>query len=113
MALITFTSRTSAEVTMLPDLAKAVLEIIGKSMGERGVITVAEMSVAIERLDAAMRLGADHDGALARAAAGASPHDAFAAAVGTTRSIDHQRAWPIREMLRESRDGNADVLWGV
>lgn len=107
--LIKFTSPASPDVTLHPETATIVLRIIGKAMGERGVITAAELPDALVKLDAAIRLGKDHDGALAKAAAGSTPH---AAHDEDAISID-QRAWPFREMLRESRDQSVDILWGV
>ena len=109
--LITFTSRASADVTTMADTARTILSIIGKSFGERGVITVAEIPEALARLDAAIGAGRNHDEQLAAKSAGATPHSMANVPAGSV-SVD-QRAWPIREMLRESRDANADVMWGV
>ena len=108
-SLITFTSRASADVQMLPDTAKYLLGILGKSLGERGVITAAEIPAALARLEAAMAAGHEHDDK----PAGAPPlyHAGYDEHPETVR-VD-QRAWPMREMLRESLAAGADVLWGV
>lgn len=109
--LITFKSRACADVTMGADTARTLLTVIGKTAGERGVITPEEIPAALARLDAAMRAGKEHDGELARNSAGATPHATDAIYVATV-AID-QRAWPMREMLRQSGDAKTDILWGV
>lgn len=108
--LITFKSRASADITMVADTAKTIMNIIGKPLGERGVITIEELPQALARIDAAMHAGKDHEGDLARRAAGSTPHS-MADAPAEEITID-QRAWPMREMLRESRDLGSEVVWG-
>ncbi len=93
--MITFKSRATADVSMLVDTAQYVLGIVGKHLGERGVITVDELPVALAKLEAAM--AADH----------AAPDDH-----PEHVRID-RRAWPMREMLREALAARSDVLWGV
>ncbi len=109
--LITFKSRASADVTMLVDTAKYILGVLGKHLGERGVITAAEVPDALARLDAAIEAGKKHDEMLRHNGSAALHHSERDTHPEVIR-ID-QRAWPIREMLRESRDANADVMWGV
>lgn len=109
--LITFKSRASADVTMLIDTAKYILGVLGKPLGERGVITAAEVPEALARLDAAIEAGKRHEELGSHTGSAALHHSERNAHPDLVR-ID-QRAWPIREMLRESRDANADVMWGV
>ena len=109
--LITFKSRASADVTMLTDTAKYILAVLGKPLGERGVIMAAEVPAALARLDAAIEAGKKHEAMLSHNGSAALHHSERDTHPDVVR-ID-QRAWPIREMLRESRDANADVMWGV
>ena len=109
--LITFKSRASADVTMLVDTAKYILGVLGKPLGERGVITAAQVPDALARLDAAIEAGKKHEDLLRHNGSAALHHSERDTHPEVIR-ID-QRAWPIREMLRESRDANSDVMWGV
>ena len=109
--LITFKSRASADVRMLADTAEYILGVLGKHLSERGVITAAEVPDALARLDAAIDAGKKHEDMLSHNGSAALHHSARDTHPEVIR-ID-QRAWPIREMLRESRDANADVMWGV
>src|ERR1700735_2287394 len=63
--LITFKSRAAPDVQMLDDLAKYLLGIVGKPLGERGVITHHEVDQAIVKLEAAIMVdkaaSAEHD----------------------------------------------------
>jgi Domain of unknown function (DUF1840) len=109
--LITFKSRASADITMVADTARTIMSIIGKPLGERGVITIEELPEALARLDAAMHAGKDHEGDLARRAAGSTPHS-MADEPEEQIAID-QRAWPMREMLRASQVFGSEVVWGL
>ena len=109
--LITFKSRASADITMVADTAKTIMRIIGKPLGERGVLTIEELPQALARLEAAIAASKDHEGDLARRAAGSTPHS-MADEPEELVSID-QRAWPMREMLRESQAMGSEVVWGI
>ncbi|MGI4811772.1 MAG: DUF1840 domain-containing protein [Janthinobacterium lividum] len=106
--LITFKSPAAPDVTMLADLAEYLLNIIGKPLGERGVITHAETTQAIARLEAAVTVDkgalADHD-ALHHHSDEDHHHDM---PIGLA-----QRAFPFLDMLRQAQRANADILWGV
>lgn len=106
--LITFKSHAAQDLIMMRDLAVTLLGIIGKHLGERGVITVEELPQAIHKLEAAV---AD--------ARRVHPADA---AVETKPADDEdeeeplhlgQRAYPFLDMLRASQREGANVLWGV
>lgn len=106
--LITFKSHAAQDLTMMNDLAVTLLGIIGKTVGERGVITREELPRAIHRLEAAM-------------------HTAKRAAEQTETEAEKrdqydeeeeplhlgQRAYPFLDMLRQSEREGCDVLWGV
>jgi hypothetical protein len=107
--LITFKSPATPDVMMLDNLAEYLLEIIGKSLGERGVITVGEMPAAIEKLEAAVSTDkqkrAEQDGHFHEGEAGHEHHEI---PIGLA-----QRAYPFLDMLRLAHKENKDILWGV
>lgn len=98
---ITFTSKASGDVTMLDANAKQVLELIGKTVGPRGVITAQEAGECIAKLRAAIAPtkpadGASDDGDVAR------------------EHVPLATRWqPFIAMLEAAQGRGADVLWGV
>ncbi|CAB3788851.1 DUF1840 domain-containing protein [Pararobbsia alpina] len=105
--LITFKSSAAPEVMMLDNLAQLLLGIIGKRLGQRGVITHDELEVAIVKLEAAIVVDKDAK----------TQHD----------SVHHhddrherdlpvglaQRAYPFLDMMRHAQKMKADIVWGV
>lgn len=108
--LYKFKSRATADVIMLESNGRQVLEIVGKTPGASGIITVQQIPAAIEALEAAVadddaRRKANHedesqDGEQDSPAAGA--RDAVSL---------RQRAAPMIDMLRRSAAENSDVTW--
>jgi Domain of unknown function (DUF1840) len=107
--LITFKSRATVDVTMLENLAQFLLAIVGKRLGERGVISRDELPAAISKLEAAIaedkQNRAEHDGHFHEDEEGHEPHEL---PIGLA-----QRAFPFLDMLREAHKENSDVMWGV
>lgn len=104
--LITFKSHAAQDLIMMKDLALTLLGIIGKHLGERGVITSEELPQAIRKLEAAVK-----------DAKKVHPADT---AVQPNRDEEEeeplhlgQRAYPFLDMLRASQKEGADVMWGV
>jgi len=83
--LVTFKSSAAPDVQMLENHAQYLLGIVGKRLGDRGVITHAELPDAIARLDHQIEMP-----------------------VGLA-----QRAFPFLVMLRNSLKAQADIIWGV
>jgi hypothetical protein len=105
--LIAFKSPAAAELLMTETLAQYLLGLVGKHLGQRGVIHHDEMAAAIVRLEAAIALDkAKH-----------APHEAhYASAAGDPQHhAVHltQRAFPLLDMMRQAQKANADILWGV
>ncbi|KHK53553.1 hypothetical protein PI87_17060 [Ralstonia sp. A12] len=105
--MITFTSHASQKFSMQKDLAMVLLGVIGKTLGERGVITPEEMPHAIDRLKLAIK---------------DDTHQAHIKVAELTVKDDDseeepphigQRAYPLLHMLEESLVEKANVLWGV
>ena len=107
--LYRFKSQASADVVMLETNARQLLDIIGKTAGSAGVITVDQMPGAISALEAAVALEA-HSARHNHDAHAAEDHDAEAEAqhVGL-----HQRATPLLHMLKESLGEQKDIVWGA
>lgn len=107
--LITFKCRAAPDVVMLENLAQYLVGIVGKSLGQRGVITHDELEGAIAKLEAAIvvdkREIAEHEGHFHE---GEDGHEHHELPIGLA-----QRAYPFLDMLREAHRENADVLWGV
>ena len=105
--LYEFKSRATGTITMTEPVGRKVLEIIGKSPGAHGIVTVAQIPAAIAALEAAV--AADE-------AAGSAPPDEDEG----TDEVDapqrdrvrlRQRAAPFIDMLRRSAAEEHDVVW--
>lgn len=85
-----------------------LLGVIGKTLGERGVITPEEMPHAIERLKRAIK-DDTHQAHIKVAELTAKEDD------DSEEEPPHlgQRAYPLLHMLEESLVEKANVLWGV
>jgi hypothetical protein len=102
--LITFKSHASQDLIMMKDLAVVLLGIIGKTLGERGVITAEEMPQAIRKLEAAV-VDDKHKPPPPQTQDEEERHEE-PLHLG-------QRAYPLLDMLRESQKENTAVMWGV
>jgi len=103
MALVTFRSRAASAILMFEDSANHLLELIGRSPAERGVITPAQLDEALQRLEAAVELEK----------AGGSTSDDDDQPAMARRVTLRQRAFPLIEMLRAARKRAVDVTWGI
>jgi hypothetical protein len=106
MQMVAFKSTATPDVVMLRDLAQYLLGLIGKRLEARGVIAHDELSGAIKRLEAAIYEEQKSELALE---ALQYAHDPYRLA-GSGLS---QRAWPFLDMMRNARDKNADIIWGL
>jgi hypothetical protein len=113
--LLTFKSRTSADVIMFGEQAQQLIELIGKADSPaKGIVTVEQLPGAI----AALRAAIDDDKAQQQAAREAAAEDeadendpeqrGMAAPVGLA-----QRAWPLLDMLETAQREGVPVVWGV
>lgn len=107
--LITFKTSAAPDVQMLDNLADYLLGIIGKRLGERGVITHDELPSAIQKLEAAVATDkqerAEHDGHFHE---GEEGHEHHEIPVGLA-----QRAYPFLDMMRLAQQANGDIIWGI
>lgn len=109
--IVTFKSAASADVIYFGDVAKHLMELMGKDAGEKGIFTVEQLPEAIDRLKAAIAedkerhrklVQDDEPGTEADPAGGSRPR------VSLT-----QRALPLLAMLEESWREKKPVVWGV
>lgn len=99
--LVKFQSEAYGDVMMFGDVARQMMEILGKEPAARGIVTVEELPAAISRLKAA--IDADPRRMQKTAADGkAEP------SVGIT-----QRALPLLELFEYSLKREVPVLWGI
>lgn len=106
--LYRFKSQASADVVMLSDHARPLLEIIGKAPAASGIITVDQMPAAIAALQAAVANEAQQ---------GRHNHDPHVSEDHDTEAEVqhvglHQRAAPLIKMMRESSAEQRDIVWG-
>jgi hypothetical protein len=107
--MITFRSRASSDVMMFDDVAKRMMDLMGKEHTARGVITVEQLPEAIARLKAAIAADkALHAGELDAPESEPVPGGGQRAYVGLA-----QRATPLVELLQYSLKDETPVTWGV
>ena len=103
--LITFKSGVCADVMMFGEVAKQMMEIMGKEPADRGVIAVDQLAGAAARL----RKAVDQERTLRK---GAKPADEDDEEAREHVGIG-QRALPLIELLECSLKEEKAVTWGV
>ncbi len=107
--LIVFKAQGAADVLMFGEVAFALMEIMGKQPGERGIVTAFEVPEALDRLRRA--LAADK---AAPKPLGPQDEDTDREADGERRFVSlGQRALPLIGLLEHARREELPVLWGV
>lgn len=106
--MIRFSSNATGDVQMLRAHAEVLLAAIGKELGERGVITPAEMPAAIAALESAGQRDR-HDRQVLEAEEDESEDDDLNSnQVGLS-----QRAFPLVEMMKRAQAEDASIVWGI
>jgi Domain of unknown function (DUF1840) len=108
--MISFQSSAAADVMMFDDIAKRMMEIMGKEASDRGIITVEQLPDVISRLKHAIAADRSHH-------AGEREEDrpqTEEAPNGGRRPYVSlaQRAVPLLELLEYSLKDEKPVLWG-
>lgn len=106
-----FKSRATGSVIMTKPVAEWILQIVGKTPGATGIVTVEQMPGAIAALRAAIeqerqRLRAESQQGAPDEAAAKDDTDAYPVSLA-------QRAYPFIEMLEAAHKAGKDVTWGV
>lgn len=108
--LVVFKSAPSADLLYFGDVAKLMMELMGKEATDKGVITVEQLPDAIARLEAAVRgdRPQHREHLLADETKETDPDGNERPHVSLTR-----RALPLLEMLKEALKEKEPVVWGV
>lgn len=108
--IVTFKSRSAASVIMFGDVAKQLLQIMGKGTDVPGIITLEQLPAALQ----ALREAAERDRPAARAARAAEEAaweaDPLSPPPGQNIALS-QRAVPLIELLECALAGGDPVVW--
>ncbi len=107
--LYKFKSKAAADLIMLEPQGRQILEIIGKTPGNNGIVTAAQIPGVISALEAAV--AASEAQPPVQEGKEAEDEDDQGNRAETVKL--RQRAAPFIEMLRKSAAQQADVVWGV
>ncbi len=110
--LITFTSKSSADVLMYEVHAKPLIDLLGKDI-QRGVITAEETTEAIARIESAIADSKRHPDTSHQATASDNVDDELSDQMGASGVSFGARAFPLLEMLRAAQRDKQFVMWGV
>ena len=110
--LITFTSKSAADVLMYEMHAKSLLDLLGKDV-HRGVITAEEVTEAIARIESAIIESKRPADTHKQNATSDSPDDESGDRMGDAGVSFGARAFPLLEMLRAAQRDKQFVMWGV
>jgi hypothetical protein len=106
--MIVFRSDAAADIMMFDDVAKRMMEIMGREFSTRGIITVEQIPDAIARLREAIAADrAAHAGEYDRPELEEAP-GGKRAYVGVAA-----RAVPLAEFLEYSLRAEKPVMWGI
>lgn len=112
--LIIFKSKAAAEVIMYKEHIAVVLEMLGKNL-ERGVITAAETSYAIQQIEKLVE--EDKQQRKLQERTKGNEEDEDLDEFEKKKKLDtvtlSARLFPLLEMLRAANKKQTDVLWGV
>jgi hypothetical protein len=109
--IVIFKSQATADVIMFGDVAKRMMEIMGKEVAEKGIITVEQLPEAITRMKAAIAEDKRHRAGLTDE--DMPQHETGEGGVKRPFVNLVQRAVPLLEMLEWSLKENKPVVWGV
>jgi len=107
--LYKFKSKAAADLIMLEPQGRQILEIIGKTPGNNGIVTAAQIPGAISALEAAVAASE----AQPPVQEGKEVEDEDDQGKRDETVKLRQRAAPFIEMLRKSAAEQSDVVWGV
>lgn len=109
--IVTFKSAASADVIYFGDVAKRMMELMGKEAADQGIVTVEQLPAAIAALKAAIAADKERH----RQHLLDEEQKTETAANGDTRPFVSltQRAAPLVAMLEESLHEGKPVMWGI
>jgi hypothetical protein len=111
VSIVVFKSQACADVIYFGDVAKRMMELMGKEAADQGIVTVERLPDAIARLKAAVAEDRERH---RRHVLDEEPGTEAAEDGGTRPFVSlTQRALPLLEMLEESLREEKPVVWGV
>ncbi len=115
-----FKSRATGSVIMTKPVAEWILQIIGKTPGRTGIITVDQMPGAVDALNRAIAQEKEELRAERRAMESVAPAPAAGADAEKSDTDNDpypvslaQRAFPFIDLLNEAHRAGKDITWGV
>lgn len=109
--IVTFKSAACADVIYFGDVAKRLIELLGREFSAKGIVTVEQLPDAIAHLQAA--IAADKESHRQHVQAEV-PGLEKAEAGGSRPAVSlTQRAVPLLEMFEYSLQERKPVVWGV
>jgi hypothetical protein len=110
-SIVIFKSAATADVIYFGDVARRMMELMGKDPDVKGIVTVEQLPEAITRLKAAI----EEDKERHRRLVQEEERSTEAAEGGGSRPAVSltQRALPLLAMLEESLAGKKPVMWGI
>ena len=107
--IITFKSPAAGDVIMFGDIARRMIELMGKDVTDKGIVTVEQLPDALARLRAAV--AADK---ASRAGRNEDEDDERGNGRNAAPPVSlTQRATPLIELLEWSLKKQKPVVWGV
>lgn len=109
--IVTFKSAACADTLYFGDVARRMLELVGKELTDQGIVTVDQLPEAIDRLKAAILA----DRAAHRRQVLEDERGVESDGAGSTRPCVSltQRALPLLTLFERSLEENKPVVWGV
>lgn len=109
--IVTFKSAACADVIYFGDVARRMMELMGKEAADQGIVTVEQLPGAIAQLRGAIAADRELHRALVQ---DEEPQMEKTAGGGTRPRISlTQRALPLLAMLEASLAEKKPVVWGV
>jgi Domain of unknown function (DUF1840) len=99
-----FRSKAGPDVIMLADLTKRIFDILGRPLDPRGILTVEQLPVLITSLETAILKDLEERSK--------TSDDGGSEAPKLTDRLG-QRAYPFLELMKQAKDDDEPVLWGV
>jgi len=101
-----FRSKAGPDVIMLADLTQRIFEILGRPLEPRGILTVEHLPSLIIDLETAILKDLE-----VRAKSNATSQENSEKPKLTDRL--GQRAYPFLELMKQAKDKDEPVMWGV
>lgn len=110
-SIVTFKSGAAADVIYFGDVARRMMELMGKDPDAKGIVTVEQLPDAIARLKTAIAADRERHRKLVQED---ERSNEVAEGGGTRPAVSlTQRALPLLAMLEESLAEKKPVVWGV